>query len=220
MSNYSHSYYSHSVAVTTTQLNPRKKPRQERARQTVDAILEAAAQVFERHGYAAGTTNRIAERAGISIGSLYQYFPNKDSVLVAIIERHIDEGVAVMGPLFAELHEAPPPPHAGFARMMETMLELHRGRPDLHRVLFEEAPRPLELQRRLEELTTTVVAGVAAYLRARPEVTTDPEITARLTVQVIESVTHNLVIHPTTRDRTDDYAAATVEMLAAYATRA
>ena len=53
-------------------LRPRKRPRQERARRTVAAILEAAAQVFERQGYASGTTDAIAERAGVSIGSLYQ----------------------------------------------------------------------------------------------------------------------------------------------------
>ena len=56
--------------ASTTRLKPRRSPRQERSRETVEAILQAAAHVFERHGYAAGTTNRIAERAGVSIGSL------------------------------------------------------------------------------------------------------------------------------------------------------
>jgi AcrR family transcriptional regulator len=60
-------------------LSPRARPSQARSRDTVEALLQAAAQVFECHGYAAGTTNRIAERAGVSIGSLYQYFPNKDA---------------------------------------------------------------------------------------------------------------------------------------------
>ena len=54
----------------------------------MQAILEAAAQVFERHGYAAGTTNRIAERAGVSIGTLYQYFPSKEAIVVALVRRH------------------------------------------------------------------------------------------------------------------------------------
>ncbi len=147
--------------MASSQLKPRKQPRQERARQTVDAILEAAAQVFERQGYAAGTTNRIAERAGISIGSLYQYFPSKDAILVAIVERHIDEGAAALGPVLAELEADPPPPGVAFRRLMQGMLELHRHRPDLHRVLFEEAPRPPEMQARLEALALGAVARVA-----------------------------------------------------------
>src|SRR5262247_3195924 len=65
---------------------PRKRPVQERSRSTVDVILEAAAQVLERDGYAAATTDLIAERAGVSIGTLYQYFPNKDSILLALTQ--------------------------------------------------------------------------------------------------------------------------------------
>src|SRR5215471_21205054 len=72
-----------------TTLDPRRAPSQSRSRDTVEAIVEAAAQVFERHGYAAGTTNRIAERAGVSIGSLYQYFPNKDAIVMELARRHI-----------------------------------------------------------------------------------------------------------------------------------
>src|SRR3569833_2023390 len=71
---------------------PRKQPRQVRAELTRQRILTAAAHVFAEHGYAAGTTNRIAERARISIGSLYQYFPNKDAILAALLARHLDRG--------------------------------------------------------------------------------------------------------------------------------
>jgi AcrR family transcriptional regulator len=68
-------------------LDPRKQPTQSRATETVNAVLEAAARVLERHGFEGYTTNAIAERAGVSIGSLYQYFPGKDAVTVALIER-------------------------------------------------------------------------------------------------------------------------------------
>lgn len=71
-------------------LNPRKTPRQARARATHDAILEAAAQLIGRHGLADFTTNAVAARAGVSIGSLYQYFPNKDALMVALIGRQQD----------------------------------------------------------------------------------------------------------------------------------
>ena len=74
-------------------LEPRKMPRQRRAQATVEDVLAAAAQVFEALGYAAGTTNRIAERAGVSIGTLYQYFPSKEALAVALLERHLAEGM-------------------------------------------------------------------------------------------------------------------------------
>src|SRR3954462_6141325 len=73
-------------------LQPRRKPRQVRAELTRQRTLTAAAHVFAEHGYAAGTTNRIAERGRISIGSLYQYFPNKDAILAALLVRHLDRG--------------------------------------------------------------------------------------------------------------------------------
>ena len=68
---------------------PRKRPRQQRSQATWAAILDAATQLFQRLGYAGTTTNRVAELAGVSIGSLYQYFPDKDALLLALAERHI-----------------------------------------------------------------------------------------------------------------------------------
>ncbi len=65
----------------------RRKPSQARSQRAVDAIIEASAQVLERRGYQAATTNRIAERAGVSVGTLYQYFNNKDDIFNALIER-------------------------------------------------------------------------------------------------------------------------------------
>jgi AcrR family transcriptional regulator len=75
-------------------LNPRKAPRQARAIVTQDAILEAATHIIIRGGLAAFNTNAIAQRAGVSIGSLYQYFPNRDALMVALIERSQREQVA------------------------------------------------------------------------------------------------------------------------------
>jgi AcrR family transcriptional regulator len=68
-------------------LNPRKLPSQSRSALTVDAILEGAAHILERQGLEGYTTNAIAQRSGVSIGSLYQYFPAKDAITAALIER-------------------------------------------------------------------------------------------------------------------------------------
>lgn len=69
---------------------PRRRPSQARSRDKVAYLLQAAAQVFRAEGYNA-TTNRIAERAGVSIGTLYEYFPNKEALLLALAERHVSE---------------------------------------------------------------------------------------------------------------------------------
>lgn len=68
-------------------IEPRKKPRQARSAATVEAILDAAAHILERQGLAFLTTNHIADRAGVSVGSLYQYFPAKQAILTEIIRR-------------------------------------------------------------------------------------------------------------------------------------
>src|ERR1700753_135454 len=68
-------------------LKPRKIAVQSRATKTVEAIVEAAARILEKSGFEGYTTNAVAERAGVSIGSLYQYFPNKDVLTLALIAR-------------------------------------------------------------------------------------------------------------------------------------
>jgi AcrR family transcriptional regulator len=85
MSKYSHyplAFESRSVANA---LSPRKLPLQARAQATRDAILEGAAQILSAHGLAGFNTNAVAQRAGVSIGSLYQYFANKDALMAALI---------------------------------------------------------------------------------------------------------------------------------------
>lgn len=75
-------------------LTPRKRPSQPRAQAMVAAIVEAAARIFESEGPAGYTTNAIAERAGASIGSLYQYFPDKDAITAALIRRETERFLA------------------------------------------------------------------------------------------------------------------------------
>src|SRR5580692_11103859 len=69
----------------------RRRPRQQRARQTVDAILAAVERVLKRSGIGGVTTNRIAEVAGVSIGSVYQYFPDKRAIFTALHDRHVEQ---------------------------------------------------------------------------------------------------------------------------------
>lgn len=73
--------------MSETLQNPRKRPRQARSLATFEAILEAAARILESLGFAGFNTNAVAELAGVSIGSLYQYFPSKDALIVELIRR-------------------------------------------------------------------------------------------------------------------------------------
>ena len=68
-------------------LSPRKTPRQARSKATVHAILEAAARILETQGADAVTTNAVADRAGVSVGSLYQYFPSKEAIFAELIRQ-------------------------------------------------------------------------------------------------------------------------------------
>jgi AcrR family transcriptional regulator len=181
------------MSTATRRYEPRKTPVQPRAAETRDRILAAAAHVFGEHGYSAGTTNRIAEAAGVSIGSLYQYFPNKDAILVALVRNHVEAGfVAVTGAL-DELQ----PGDAIEARLgwfVDLVIAQHQGDPRLHQVLFEEAPRPADLVAELHAEEERLIGVVAALLRADPEVTVaDHELAARMLVVGIESYVHRFV---------------------------
>src|SRR5438874_1475180 len=68
---------------------PTRQPKQERGKRRVALILDAAAEVFADLGYEATTTIKIAERANISVGSLYQFFPNKDAIVRELVDRYV-----------------------------------------------------------------------------------------------------------------------------------
>ncbi|SFD64780.1 TetR/AcrR family transcriptional regulator [Paracidovorax konjaci] len=101
---------------SATPAGMRRQPMQERARQTIEAIFGATAQIVDNEGETALTTNRVAQVAGVSIGTLYQYFPSKEAVLLAMVERErnrvqqelqvlLDDGVARQRPVREVLAE-------------------------------------------------------------------------------------------------------------------
>jgi len=185
------------MAARTQRLEPRKSPVQKRSRATVDDILSAAAQVFETHGYAAGTTNRIAERTGVSIGTLYQYFPSKESIAVALLEMHIADTDhrlhAWVGHMVAEQHGL----RAALHDYVTGMLEMHSGRPRLQHILLEETPLPERVHQALIEAERRAARTMAGLLRLYPEVRhTNLEQAGFLVVQTVESLTHRFAAHP------------------------
>src|SRR5262245_6734629 len=201
------------------ELRPRKRPLQTRSRRTVDAVLRAAAQVFARRGYAGGTTNHIAERAGVSIGTLYEYFPNKDALLVALMERHIREGEAVLERAAAEIAAAPRTLRESIRHFVRTMVEFHAHERALHRVLFEEAPLPPRIRHMLSELEARVTERAHLLLGRHPEVVVaDPWLAAAIVVQTVEALTHKLVVHGERELDLDAYVDEIVRLVERYLT--
>lgn len=177
------------------QLNPRKQPRQRRSEATRHRILDAAARVFAQFGYAAGTTNRIAEWAEISIGSLYQYYPNKDAILLELATRHLDAGVAEDQRLRAQ--KATPTLHDVISAMVRANIENHRSDPRLLQVLIEEAPRATELMAKVADVEAARMTHLSDVMARSPEVTVDDaETAARIVVSTVEMVVHHLIAGP------------------------
>lgn len=166
--------------------SPRRTPLQARSRATVDKVLAGAAQVFAEEGYAV-TTDRIARRAGVSVGSLYQYFPSKDALLLELARRHLSEAGARIG----QVLQPGRPSAQWLPEAVAAMAELH-AEADLHRVIYEQAPRTVGLVDAFEEMGARATAGVAALLTAEHDLP-DAELPATVLVAMIESLTHRLV---------------------------
>jgi AcrR family transcriptional regulator len=126
--------YSHMKRNRTESLNPRKRPQQRRSRLTNDALFEATIQVLLANGLDGITTIQIADRAGVSVGSLYQYFPNKRALLAAIVKQHVggvaDATIAACrsahGKTIAEM----------CATIMDAFVDAKTRRPDVSRALY------------------------------------------------------------------------------------
>jgi AcrR family transcriptional regulator len=172
---------------------PRKRPRQDRAKATVDSILEATARVLVKQGFDGLTTNAVAAAAGVSIGSLYQYFPNKEALVSALLERHMED---MSKSVLSELTRVANLPLAQAARcVVELTIRAHAVDPALHQVLTEQVPRVGKLAklRDLDELCHRMVAGLLAARKGELAIR-DPDLAAFILVSTIESVVHRAAL--------------------------
>lgn len=121
-------------------LMPKKRPLQPRAKATVTAMLDAAARILAREGYDGVTTNHVAEAAGVSIGSLYEYFPNKQSIIAAALARELRQiADEVKGSMRTAL-ALPDQPRGGIDHWMRGMMASLDRRSRLLRVAMREVP--------------------------------------------------------------------------------
>ncbi len=113
----------------------RNVPRQSRSQQTLDTILDTAAALFAEVGYENATTNAIAERASISIGTLYRYYPDKDAILKALAERYYSQERLLFESIFVEDTKYLPLPVV-LDRILDPMMELYTSYPAYAHILL------------------------------------------------------------------------------------
>ena len=173
---------------------PRKLASQQRSRATVDALVEATARILVKEGFDKASTNRIAEVAGVSVGSLYQYFPGKEALVVAVVERHQQEIMQTVRGELAEIRALPV--EKAMRKLVAVAVKAHGVDPKLHRVLAEQIPRVGALEK-LETFSRENFTLFRAYLDShRDELQVDDlGLASFVCVTSIEALTHNAVVH-------------------------
>ena len=191
----------------------RKEPRQRRARATVDAILFAAAHILKSEGFAHATTNRIAEKAGVSIGSLYQYFPNKEAIVAALRDRYhdwYDECVRT------EIERGRGLPlREGMRQAVERIVAMNALDPALHGQLAGLVP---DHDRAAMQ---QFIAEMRVYLEdhAREFGLPDPELSTLIAVRALEGVIHGISTEAPERLRDPRFVDEVTELFVRYVER-
>lgn len=177
-------------------MSPRKIASQQRSQATVEALLDATARILVREGYDRASTNRIAAVAGVSVGSLYQYFPNKESLVAALIGRHTRAMLDLLKDAMAAVEALDL--ESAMRELIAAMVDAHRVDPALHRILDEQIPRMGQLDE-IEAINREVFALVRAYLEARRGeiAVADLDTATFICVTTVETLTHEAVLrHP------------------------
>jgi AcrR family transcriptional regulator len=196
-------------------LLPRKLPSQDRSRATVEAILTGAAQVLVREGYARMTTTRVAEVAGVSVGSLYQYFPSKQALARAVVERTSRELAGAMSTAAAAAAAAPL--EEKVTAVIRALLAAKHEKRSLTRVLDTEIPRTHgfdiveEVARQARALVRSMIEAHRAEVRVA-----DPELAAFMVVASVEGVVRTAALDPSRRLDDPDLERAIVSLVLAY----
>jgi AcrR family transcriptional regulator len=162
----------------------RKSPKQERSRATMEAIVEAGARVLVERGWAGTSTNRIAAKAGVAIGTLYQFFPSKEAIVGALVDRHVDGQLALVGEQLAARPDDP------IGAVIEALFEGAARAGKLHVVLLGLIGH-VERAERLRDVERQATGLLAAALTAKPELAAahpDPQAAARILVRAVAAI--------------------------------
>jgi AcrR family transcriptional regulator len=193
----------------------RKLPGQERSKETVEAILEATARILSRDGYDRTSTNKIADAAGVSIGSLYQYFPNKDALVGALLERYASRLIGLIETSAVEL--AAVPLEQATEVLVRAVFAFYRRAPRLHRVLFEQITNAGNVERRNALLRHAHQLFLGYFERHRAELRVDNlDVATFAAMHAIEGIAHAAVLSAPERLEDDALVDESVAMLLSY----
>lgn len=174
-------------------INPRKIPQQARARATVEAIIVATAQLLTEESFEAITTLRVAERAGVSIGSFYQYFPNKQALAAAVVD-HYSEKLVTAFVRALETHS-----HDTLADTVDAVIEVafisHPHEPALHQALMELVPQVgrVDRSREISGRIARIIETELARHRCELAPGLDPADAASLVETILETAVHRTI---------------------------
>ena len=181
----------------------RKLPAQDRSKETVTAILEATARILAKEGYDRTSTNRIAQAAGVSIGSLYQYFPNKDALVGALLEDHAFRLMALVEKSAVELADLPL--EQATEKIVRAVFAFYRRAPQVHRVLFEQVTTAGNVERRNTLMQKAHQLFLGYFERHRDELRVENlDVAVFLGIHAIEGAAHAAVLFAP--ERLDDEA--------------
>jgi AcrR family transcriptional regulator len=177
--------------------NQRRTPIQNRSQDTVDALIEASARILREDGWARLSTNRVARVAGVSVGTLYQYYANKEELVAALVHRIAEERIEAFGAHLMTLATTSDAPlEEGLRALLRATVEAMRVRADLARRLLLEAPRGgrLDLER-VWILRVTEFVRTAMYRRRDSVRGGNPELMAHVVVTACFSVLQDAQAH-------------------------
>jgi AcrR family transcriptional regulator len=184
----------------------------------VEVLVAATARVLVKRGYDRATTNHIAVAAGVSIGSLYQYFPSKDALVAALIDTHVDRHMDVFRRSLAGLDE--PDLRSGVQALIEAMLQAHNLDPQLHAVLSEQVPK-VGRMKRMHEIDQEAAALILEKLeshrsRLQPK---NLELAAFMIVHGVEGILHALAVEPAGRFEANEVVSQLSLLVTSYLSR-
>ncbi len=181
-------------SLAAPSLTPRKSPLQQRSSATVEAILEATIQVLLREGKERLTTTRVADRAGVSVGTLYQYFPNKSSLLQATLRRHMDEIAETIQQVCAQQRGKP------IAKMVAVLIDAFFAAkmrdPKISAALYSISS-DVDGWRIAQQTTRRALKEIVLLLETAPEpLTKEPELIASMLQSMMNGVSRKLLESP------------------------
>jgi AcrR family transcriptional regulator len=198
----------------TSLISLRKQPKQARSTELVASILSAAVQVLEKEGASRFTTARVAERAGVSIGSLYQYFPNKAAILFQL---QSDEWRQTTKMLQNLLEDARTPPLGRLRALVHSFIRSECEEAEMRVALDEAAPLYRDAPEALEGMTEGERVIREFMLKVLPDITEETRVlVSSLIIATLSSAGKRFSESPRTTAEIEAYAEAMFDMFCAY----